>query len=107
MRLGIQAYPYKITVPPAGDPLFVSLDDARAYLRLDATNPTDEQLTEFIKAAQACVEKFTKLTLFTTEFMTKRDRFSCEEVLRRAPLDAATGFHRRGDRCLYSQRDRL
>ena len=89
-----QAFPYVVTTPPAGDTLFVSLADARAYLRLDAGDPTDAELTAFIKAAQAAVERFTRLTLFTTTFTTKRDVFSCEIVLRRAPLQSVTTVKR-------------
>lgn len=89
-----QAFPYVVTTPPAGDPLFVSLADARAYLRLDAGDPTDDELTAFIKAAQAAVERFTKLTLFDTTFTTKRDVFVCEIQLRRAPLQSVTTVKR-------------
>lgn len=89
-----QAFPYVVTTPPAGDPLFVSLADARAYLRLDADDPTDDELTAFIKASQAAVERFTRLTLFTTTFTTKRDFFSSEIVLRRAPLQSVTTVKR-------------
>lgn len=87
-----QAFPYVITTPPAGDPLFVSLADARAYLRLDADDPTDAELTAFIQAAQAAVERFTKLTLFDTTFTTKRDVFTSEIQLRRAPLQSVTSI---------------
>lgn len=89
-----QAFPYTVTTPPPGDPLFVSLDDARNFLRLSTDDIDDDELTAFIKAAQAAGERFTKLTFFTTGITTKRDLFTHEIVLRRAPLDSVVSVSR-------------
>lgn len=94
MHMRSQAFPYTVITPPAGDPLFVSLDDARAYLQGAGDDLSDDELTAFIKAAQAAVERFTKLTLFTTEFLTNRDFFPCEITLRRAPLQSIVTIFR-------------
>lgn len=87
MHFRRQAFPYVITTPADSNTLFVSLNEARTYLKEpDDEQLTDQALTSFIKATQAAIERFTKLTLFTTIFQTKRDEFSREIVLKRAPL---------------------
>ena len=88
------AYPYRVATPPAGDPMFVTLEQARGYLRLLDTDVTDEELTAFILAAQATTERFTRLTLFTTGFETTRNFFQPEFLLKRAPLDSITSVER-------------
>ncbi len=88
------AFPYRISTPPVGDPLFITLAQARSYLRLTSTDVSDSDLTAFIKAAQAASERFTRLTLFTTIFKTTRDFFLQEFLLRRAPLISVTSVER-------------
>ena len=80
------AYPYRVTTPPVGDPLFMTLVEARSYLRLTTADVDDAELTVFINAAQSATERYTRLTLFTTIFETTRDFFSPEMMLNRAPL---------------------
>lgn len=98
MRSRRQAFPYTVTTPPVDDPLFVSLADARTYLRQSAAALPDDELTRFIKATQAAIERFTKLTLFDTVFQTKRDFFTSsvasEIVLKRAPLQTVDQISR-------------
>lgn len=88
------AYPYRVTVPPVGDPLFITLAKARTYLRLTTADISDDDLTAFIKAAQAAAERFTRLTFFTTRFETTRDFFWTEIMLNRAPLESITSVER-------------
>ncbi len=94
MYMRRQAFPYVITTPADTATLFVSLDTARTYLKQDACALPDAELTAFIKATQAAIERFTKLTLFTTIFQTKRDLFTCELVLKRAPLQTVDQISR-------------
>jgi uncharacterized phiE125 gp8 family phage protein len=89
-----QAFPYTVVTPPAGNPLFVSLDDARIYLKQSASSLPDAELTAMIKATQAAIERYTKLTLFTTEFLTKRDVFAAEIQLKKAPLQSIVSISR-------------
>ncbi len=89
------AYPYRVAIAPAGDPLFITTDQARTFLRLTASDITDEDLTIFIRAAQSAAERFTRLTLFTTTFETTRDFFHHSDFfLRRAPLTSITSIER-------------
>lgn len=90
-------YPYKIITPPTGDPLFVSLEDARTYLKVDVDNISDDDLTALIKAAQDAGERYTKLTFFNTEFLAQFDFFCDEIVLRRAPLNSINSISRQID----------
>ncbi len=92
--MGNTAYPYRITVPPAGDPLFITLDEARSYLGLTSADISDADLTAFIKAAQAATERFTRLTLFTTRFVTTRNFFYPEILLKRTPLESTISVER-------------
>lgn len=89
-----QAWPYNIKTPPAGDPLFVTVANARIYLRTTIEQISDSELTAFIKASQAAIERFTKLTLFTTVFTSKRDWFDLEIRLHQAPLIDVTQITR-------------
>lgn len=88
------AFPYRIVTPPASDPLFISIEDAKRYLRLTDADVTDADLEAFIEAAQAATERFTRLTLFTTVFETTRDFFQAEFLLKRAPLISVTKIER-------------
>lgn len=89
------AFPYQVTIAPAGNPLFITIDQARAYLRLTASDITDADLTIFIQSAQSAAERFTRLTLFTTTFETTRDFFHHSDFfLRRAPLISITSIQR-------------
>lgn len=84
-----RAYPYTVITPPAGDPTFITILEARAHLGLNADpDPPDAEVLAFINQAQAAVERFTRLTLFNTGFQTFRDFFPLEIELRRAPLQS-------------------
>lgn len=87
------AYPYRIVTAPAAA-TFITLDQARSYLRLTSADISDADLTAFIEAAQAATERFTRLTLFTTGFETTRDLFQSEFLLKRAPLVSVTSVER-------------
>lgn len=88
------AYPYVVSTPPAAGTRFVSNTDARAFLRLEVVDIDDAELEAFIDAAQAATERFTRLTLFTTEFATTRDFFGPPFELKRAPLIATVSITR-------------
>lgn len=87
------AYPYRVITAPVAA-TFITLTQARSYLRLTSADISDADLTAFIEAAQAATERFTRLTLFTTEFETTRDFFQSEFLLKRAPLDNITSVER-------------
>lgn len=94
IRNSSNAYPYVITVAPATDLLVVTADAARNFLRIDNDLVGDTEMEGFIRAAQAAVERFTKLTIFLTTFETKRDCliWGQDIQLRRAPLQTITSI---------------
>ncbi len=64
---------YEIVTPAAG--LAVSLDDVKTYLRIIGTDQ-DAELTQFIEAATAFAEKYTKRDFINKTYKTFRDSFS-------------------------------
>lgn len=89
-----QAFPYVVTVAPEETCLAVTADQARTFLRVEEDLIGDTEMEGFIRAAQATVERFTKLTIFFTTFETKRDTlfFNQNIQLRRAPLQSITSI---------------
>lgn len=89
-----RAHQYAIATPPAGSPQAVSLQEAKAWLRVDGADD-DAIIGRLIRAAQIAVERYTRLTLFTTTFRTTRDGFGQDWELRRGPIQAITRFEYR------------
>ena len=56
-----------VEIPPAGDPLIVTLDEAKLFIRYSGTELNGE-ITGFIKDAQKRIETITWQNLFTTTF---------------------------------------
>lgn len=81
-------YPYNITVNDNADVLFVTLEQARDYLKITSDDIDDADLTAMILAVSRATERYTKLTLYTTTFTTTRDLFDYITLnkLKRAPL---------------------
>lgn len=92
-RVHSLSHPYAIKTAPTGSGLAVSVTQVKSWLRLDICE--EFELEMLIKSAQKAFEKYTKLTLFTTEFTTKRDCFSQDWELRRGPMQAITRFQYR------------
>jgi uncharacterized phiE125 gp8 family phage protein len=76
-----------ITTPPTAEP--VTLDEAKAHLRVDGT-AEDAYITALIQAARAWVESWTTRQLVQAEYRWQIDRFphKSQEALRlpRAPV---------------------
>lgn len=71
-----RAYPYVAIDPAIEARLFITVAEARLYLRLAPDpDPADAEVTDYIRQAQAIVERLTGLTFFTTKFRTFRDCF--------------------------------
>lgn len=97
-RVRSRAHPYAvITVPAGGNPVEI-LPDVKSWLKLDVCD--DRELEILVRAAQAAFEKYTKLTLFTTEFSTRRDCFGQDWELRRGPIQSITRLEYRSDNVL-------
>lgn len=81
---------YLIT-PPASEP--VTLDDAKAYLKLDNTDE-DDFVGTLIAAARLHVESVTGLALIAQDWRLTRDEWPCDHivVLPRAPFLVLTAI---------------
>lgn len=78
---------YEVITPPMGDPLVITLDEAKAWLKIDLSDTSQDVLIlQLIRMMQNAFEKYTRLTLFTTEFRTYRDYFGQDWELKRAPI---------------------
>ena len=74
---------------PTSIELFVTLAQARTYLKLSDIDISDADLTAMILAVSRGTERYTRLTLYATAYKTSRDYFNFMEMrLKRAPLQS-------------------
>ena len=81
----IRSFFYEIIVAPT-DPLVVTPDELREYMKIDATSLPDAEATALILAAQMQVEFYASIVLLATEFRVHMNGFLPRMDLKRQPL---------------------
>lgn len=83
----MQAYPYKLITAAAALP--ISLVEVKAFLKLDASDTSEDTLlTMFIEAAVDYAEKYTRRDFINKTYMTQRDFFDDIIEIRRSKLQS-------------------
>lgn len=83
---------FRLLTITANNTLCVSLADARAHLRIDSDNTTeDAQIQQWIKVATAAAENYLNRALLNTTFEQKFDSWNNNELLLyRTPVSSIT-----------------